>query len=515
MQGRAVPLWKRLRVPLPFRGSGLRRHMTVSYVAVTLGSVISFLILVTLPTGVLAVLFSDSSGDSSFLTVLQSQAQSYALVASLQGQGIALDPQTNFIPGQAHTIALPNQIYNVYAPYIATTSPDPSSVTIALLVAPDGRLLASSYPSRYPTGMAITALLPGQRQAISQALAGHPSTGIEYLSPATFDYASEPIRGKNGQPIGAIFLQVPEPQRDSIFSRLESALLTNSLLLLLVIPIGVFFGRVTTRGLVQRVQQLVLATTRFAGGDYTQRVEPHQQDEIGQLEQQFNHMAEQMVENIALQKQLAEQNARLEERSRISRELHDAISQDLFSLRMLADGLQEAMRAGSSPTDLRPHIAVLEQTTANMTREMRALLLELRPTQLEELGLAGALQKLAHMYSARLGITVSADVAPVSLPVKTEHTLLRIAQEALANAARHSNASLISLCLASNADRVILTITDNGEGFDAQAVEEQHGLGLQLMRERVQELHGTLMLETAPGCGTSLSVNLPLEEAYD
>src|SRR5215469_1494025 len=205
-------------------------------------------------------------------------------------------------------------------------------------------------------------------------------------------YAAEPVWSRDHQPIGAIFLQAPEPQGDSIFSRLVSALLTNSLLLVLVIPIGVLFGRVTTRRLVQRVQQLVLATTRFAGGDYTQRVVPTQQDEIGQLEQQFNQMAEQLAGNIALQKQLAEQNARLEERSRISRELHDAISQDLFSLRMLADGLQEATRAGSSRTDLRPHIALLEQTTSSMTREMRALLLELRPTQLDELGLVGALQ---------------------------------------------------------------------------------------------------------------------------
>lgn len=518
MQGRAVPLWRRLRVPLPFRGSGLRRRMAVSYVAVTLGSVVSFLLLVTLTTGVLAAFFSDSQGNSDFLAGMQQQAQTYALVASLRAQGMALDPQTNFIPGQTHTIALPGQqyqVYNVYAPYIATTSPDPASVAIALLIAPEGHLVASSYPSRYPAGMAIAALLPEQRQPISKALAGRSSTGTEHLSSAPLYYAAEPVLGKNGQPIGAIFLQVPEPQQDGIFSRLESALLTNSLLLLLVIPIGVFFGRVTTRGLLQRVQQLVLATTRFAGGDYKQRVEPHHQDEIGQLEQQFNQMAEQLVENIALQRQLAEQNARLEERSRISRELHDAISQDLFSLRMLADGLQEATRAGLSPTDLSPHIALLEQTTSNMTREMRALLLELRPTQLGELGLAGALQKLAHIYSARLGVTVSADVAPVTPGVKSEHALLRIAQEALANAARHSNASLISLCLTAQAGEVALTIQDNGDGFDAQAVEEQHGLGLQMMRERVQELHGTCMLETAPGKGTCIAVALPLGDVHD
>lgn len=119
------------------------------------------------------------------------------------------------------------------------------------------------------------------------------------------------------------------------------------------------------------------------------------------------------------------------------------------------------------------------------------------------------------MYSVRLGITVAADVAPVSLPVKTEHALLRIAQEALANAARHSNASLISLSLTAHAGKVSLLVQDNGNGFDAQAVEERHGLGLQLMRERVPELHGTLTLETAPGKGTGIAVTLALEEVHD
>jgi len=230
-------------------------------------------------------------------------------------------------------------------------------------------------------------------------------------------------------------------------------------------------------------------------------------------------MAEQMVENITRRQQLAEENARLEERSRISRELHDAVSQDLFSLRMLADGLHEAARAGASAADLRPQIAELEQTTGNMTREMRALLLEMRPTGLANHGLVGALRELAHAYSTRLGITVTADITPDApngmLGVKTEHALLRIAQEALANAARHSGASLISLRLASDGAAVTLMVTDNGEGFAAQDGDGRHGLGLRIMQERVAELHGTFNLTTAPGQGTRISVCLPVEMVND
>jgi signal transduction histidine kinase len=386
---------------------------------------------------------------------------------------------------------------------------------IALLVAPDGHLLASSYPASYPAGISISALLPVQSRAISQALAGQASNGTEYFSSTKFGYAAEPVWSKDKQPIGALFLQAPGPDRGNVLAVLRGVLMINLVLLMLVTPVGVFFGWITTRGLVRRVQRLVLATTQFADGDYAQRVTARQKDEIGQLEQQFNRMAEQLVENISRRQQLAEQNARLTERSRISRELHDAISQDLFSLRLLADGLQEATRSGLSSADLRPHIAILEQTTSSMTREMRALLLELRPTQLEDLGLLGALKNLAHAYSTRLGITVTADLQSIPANVKGEHALLRIAQEGLANAARHSSATLISLCLASRTKLVDLTITDNGEGFDVAACEERHGLGLQLMQERVQELGGTFTLKTAPGQGTCILISLPWEDKYD
>ncbi len=252
--------------------------------------------------------------------------------------------------------------------------------------------MASSYPARYPAGMALSALLPVQQQAIKEALTGHDSTGAEQISSASVGYAVEPVWSKTHQPIGAVLLQVPSPQQGSILSSLlRNVLSTNSLvLLLLVMPVGLFFGWLTTRGLVQRARQLALAAGSFAAGDYHQRVNPsEQQNEVGQLEQQFNRMAEQLVEQITRRQQLAEQKARLEERSRISRELHDAISQNLFSLSLLAGGLQNAV-----PTDslFQRQISTLELTTNTVIRDMRALLLELRPTSLEHLSLEQALE---------------------------------------------------------------------------------------------------------------------------
>jgi signal transduction histidine kinase len=512
-------LRERLQTLSPSRWTSLRARMAISYVAVTIGTVLSFLLLIAFASGALSALFPASDalyGD--YFTAIQRQAHTYAEIAGYQAQGEALDPHTNFLPEQPHTIAVAyqeNQGPEVSAPYIATTSLDPTSVIIAVLVKSDGRLLTSSYPAHYPAGMPVSALTLTQSEAVDRALAGQASTGVERLSSVTLGYAAEPVWSTDHQPIGAIFLQVPGPGTESIFSRVLDALSRVMTLLVLVTPIGVLFGWIATRGLVRRVQRLVVATTKFAGGDYRQRVASTHRDEMGQLERQFNQMAEQLVENITQRQHVSEQNARLEERSRISRELHDAVSQDLFSLRMLADGLQEAARAGSSPTDLRAQIAVLEQTTNSMTREMRALLLELRPSQLEDHGLVGAIQSLAQQYSIRLGITVTTDLKPVKTSIKGEHALLRITQEALANAARHSTASSISVSLIEQDGQVTLTIADNGEGFSLEAESARHGLGLQLMRERVEELHGSIDLQTAPGQGARIVASIPREDAND
>lgn len=281
------------------------------------------------------------------------------------------------------------------------------------------------------------------------------------------------------------------------------------LLTLIVAPlVGGWFGTIATRGLVRRVQHLIAATKAVAQEDYSQRVAVTERDEIGQLEQHFNEMAEQLAQSVTQQREIAGQRARLAERMRISRELHDAISQDLFSLSLLAGGLQTALPADSP---LQSQVATLAQTANTVKREMRALLLELRPTRLEQQGLAESLQELAATYRTRLGMAVTASMEPVCLSPEHEETLLRIAQEAVSNAARHARANTIALVLKPEDGEVELCIADDGSGFDLAHTKERHGLGLRLMQERVQEAGGTLHLQTARGAGTCLVVRLPKE----
>ncbi len=290
---------------------------------------------------------------------------------------------------------------------------------------------------------------------------------------------------------------------------------TGLALLLMVAPIGGLFGLISTRRVVDRIRSLVSATTRFANGDYSQRVPVSRADEVGQLEEQFNRMAAQFVESIAQRQALAEQNARMQERARISRELHDAIAQDLFSMRTLANGLHAAIQTGRPAEELEPHVALLEKTTVTMTREMRALLLEMRPPQLEGLCFQDAVAALADAYTSRLGIAVTADIALVTISENTENTLLRVIQEALSNAARHSNATSIHLALASQGGMAVLSVVDNGQGFDPTGNDQPYGLGLRSMQERVSELGGRFSLESAPGQGTRIEIQVPEEITND
>ncbi len=494
----------------PRRWAGLQARMTISYVMVT---VVAVLMLELVLFAFLALYVVKGGG--GIVSKLRQTAQQYTQTVSAKVKNGTLDKHSVITLGDAGATITPGESITsdkvVVVPYINGKQVEPQAFTFALLIAPDKRIFATSYPKRYPIGASSGELLSNRVKVIEDALKGTANSDTNVsLTTNSVAYAVEPVWNSQHKLIGALYTQTPLPSLDGrAITTLIFLFIGSSIILLIVVaPIGAFFGMVTTFGLVRRLRNLATATTLFADGHYAQRVPVKGKDEVGQMEYQFNRMAEQLALSMAKQKELAESNARLAERSRISRELHDAISQDLFSLRMIAGGLQTAVPENSP---VQPQIATLEQTTTNMIREMRALLLELRPSQLEHLGLAESLEELAKAYHTRLGITVTTHIAVVPLSTRIEHTVLRIAQEAVTNAARHANASMITLTLEPQPQAVSLTITDNGKGFQPAKLDVQHGLGLRLMQERVEELHGTFFLHSEPCHGTRLHVCLPRE----
>ena len=253
--------------------------------------------------------------DQGTMDAANGTAQYYALEAAVQANGNALNPASTFQSGQPTSLTLP--------PGVITNTA--KADLFALLIAPNGNVLASSDTAHYPVATSLARLLPGQAQMIRTALSGKADNRVDVTSPVHIVSVAQPVLNGKKLTIGAVFVQsLPQTIDGGVYSVAGGLLFTAVFWLLLTAPIGAVFGALTTRGLVKRLQRLVKATGQFAVGDYAQRVRVSRKDEIGQLEAQFNTMAQQLVESIAQQKLLTEQQARLEERARIEQELHTA-----------------------------------------------------------------------------------------------------------------------------------------------------------------------------------------------
>ena len=271
-------------------------------------------------------------------------------------------------------------------------------------------------------------------------------------------------------------------------------------LLIAIVPVGVLFGLLTSWRLVRRVRGLERATVAVADGDYTVTLPVSGRDEVGRLEANFTAMTRQLGSALAAERQRATFDARAAERARIAREIHDAISQHLFALRMIAAGMRRA-DPGNQPAQ------AVERITQEALRDMQALLMELRPASLEGAGLALALKEVCAAYHDRLGVTVDAQLDDITIAPPVEHALLRITQEACTNAVRHGNARRLAVSMTRQNGHVELAVRDTGTGFDPAAPHA--GSGLAHIRDRVAELGGTVDIDSAPGRGTVVTVRVP------
>ncbi len=202
----------------------------------------------------------------------------------------------------------------------------------------------------------------------------------------------------------------------------------------------------------------------------------------------------------------------LEERRRLASELHDSVTQSLFTLSLTARGLKNSLQ--DVPGVNHAALDVLVEQTKVIQAEMRTLINELRPIDLETDDLENALrqhvQSLQHSTEMDVKLILRGNVR--GLPKPVQQNLNRIAQEALSNVARHANAQHATIELEVTGDLVTLTITDDGCGFDPREVAlcQSNCLGLLSMRERAEMLGGVLMVRSNPGTETSITARIPL-----
>ena len=280
----------------------------------------------------------------------------------------------------------------------------------------------------------------------------------------------------------------------------------------LAVALAVIFA--VTRIVLRPIEELESSIVAFGEGDTSARarVYPFTDAQLTQLTIAFNRMAEQLVDK---QARLTEMSSRViaaqeDERRRLSRELHDDAGQNLTTILL---GLKRLESAGSLE-EMREKLPALRGQLSAALDGMRSLAWRLRPSVLDDLGLAAAVRSAVAEFEAAAPTSVRMDVDALEarIPGDAEIVLYRVFQEAMTNIARHSHAKTARVSASRDERRLRLAVEDDGDGFDPAATPAgERGIGLFGMAERLALIGGVLDVRSAPGQGTTIVAEIPLD----
>lgn len=284
--------------------------------------------------------------------------------------------------------------------------------------------------------------------------------------------------------------------------------LAGQALLVLIIPavvVGTLFGFLTARWLESRLDHLRETTEAWANGNFKPRIHDPAQDEIARFGKQLNQMASELETLLMTRQQLAA----IEERNQLARDLHDSVKQNLTAAILQLN--TAAILIENQPQAAQQALQRAEGLAVQAQQELTNVILELRPAMLHEKNLSGALEDYLHQWQQQNQIVVDFTPAEnLNLTFSQELTLFRMAQEALANVIRHSGATHVKVSLHHYPNQIILSIHDNGRGFDLTR-SGTSGFGLKSMRDRLDEIGGRLEIESTIGHGTKVSAFVPIK----
>lgn len=332
--------------------------------------------------------------------------------------------------------------------------------------------------------------------------------------------------------IGLLLIDVPTaPFERSINEQLREHLLWwLGTVITTILMINFILGRFVLR-------RLENYSNILRHSDQTQAMpvlEVYSKDELGKLAETFNELSRQVEirrkENMMLSEDLRRQitqrgellrhiiHVQEDERKRVAREIHDEFGTSLSGLALQAEAARKFLE--SDPERAKDQISGMKSLIVETTERMYSLIMALRPSLLDDLGLAAALRSTAEQILGKAGIAFQMDISQFSerLPKEIETPLYRIFQEAIFNIVRHSGATLVSIQLVKNELGFSGTIADNGEGFEFQSIQtngrDPRGLGLLGMQERVTQCGGTIQFDTSPGKGTKIMIRIPLAASH-
>lgn len=273
------------------------------------------------------------------------------------------------------------------------------------------------------------------------------------------------------------------------------------------------------RGLARRLSEVDIALHYLLHNKPVTTLEPRQTDTLKPLVEKVNGLIRERSDLQTMRGQFVEQisaSAAQEERNRLARDLHDSIKQQVFSMSISAAAAHAHL--DSNPAAAREALLDVKQSAQEAMVEMRALLQQLSPAPLEKSGLVQALREQCEALSYRTGAQVETRFGALPpddrLPPGTHEALFRIAQEALSNIARHARAGRVEVELETDgAQRLILRLTDNGQGFNIQT--QPVGMGLSNIRTRAASIGADVDLQSREGSGTTLTISVSLVDPID
>jgi len=386
-----------------------------------------------------------------------------------------------------------------------------------LLVDPMGILLGSSNPGFVPVeeiGKPLDLnILPGLEKVFESALSGEidPAELFVTIIPYERFYFAIPYLDEQGNDVIAVSIIYFHdlPTENDLPANIFASLGKSVLVLLLAAGIvGTVFGAVTARGMTRRLNRVSEVTEAWSKGDFSEFIIDPLGDEISQLALQLNYMADQLQDLLERRQEMAVS----EERNRLARELHDSAKQDALAASFQIGTALTLYE--NAPQKAKKHLQEAEALVDSVRVELTDLIHQLRPTTVEGKSFGEVINDYLIDWAHQNNITVSLEAdGEFEISLEFKQALYRIMQEALANTARHSRATHLSVILKTADTRLDFIIHDDGSGFDPAL--SHSGFGLMSMRERVETLGGKFGIESKENFGTRLQIEIPLDGDKD
>ena len=425
---------------------------------------------------------------------------SVAMKNELQQRGIAIGTS---LAAQSRDLILTNNQFNLYT-LVTETRDANADLSYIFVLDTGGNILVHTFGEGFPVELLeINILKPDERNQV-QVLETENDTIHDIAVPVLGGAAGIVRVGMSEATINAVII---------------NHIRNITIWVASVLTMGLALAYGLAYILTEPISQLVAAAKAVGRGDFRWKSPLWAKDEIGSLGAAFDEMSEELKQKEEMRGRLLGKviSAQEEERKRIARELHDETGQALTSLMVGLKFIEDS----STNTQAKKQTSQLRALASQTLDEVHRLATELRPSLLDDLGLPAAIQRYTREYAAKMNIDVDSYISGLDerrLPSEIEVSVYRIIQEALTNIAKYAKASQVSVVLRQRDSSLVAIIEDNGKGFDIDGIMSSKGnkrLGLFGMYERASLIGGNLTIESQPGNGTSVFLEVPLKNSVE